>query len=59
MTLVDLFATSVRRVPERPAIIFRDRRLTYRDLHGMAGAAAGLLGQELERQALQALPGDA
>jgi len=43
MTLVDLFATSVRRVPERPAIVFRDRRLTYRDLHEMAGAAARLL----------------
>ena len=43
MTLVDLFATSVRRVPERSAILFRDRRLTYGDLAGMAAAVAGLL----------------
>lgn len=43
MTLIDLFGTSVRRVPERPAIVFRDRRLTYRDLDAMAGALAGLL----------------
>ncbi len=43
MTLVDLFAASVRRVPERSAIVFRDRALTYRELHARADAAAALL----------------
>jgi long-chain acyl-CoA synthetase len=43
MTLVDLFANSVSRVPERPAIVFRDRRLTYRELDRLAGAVSGLL----------------
>ena len=43
MTLTDLFAASVRRVPDRPAIVFRDRRLTYRELEAMAGVVAGLL----------------
>ena len=43
MTLTDLFAASVRRVPDRPAIVFRDRRLTYRELEATAGVVAGLL----------------
>jgi len=43
MTLTELFAASVRRVPDRPAIVFRDRRLTYRELEAMAGVVAGLL----------------
>ncbi len=43
MTLVDLFATSVRRVPERPALVFRDRCLTYRDLDRRVRAASALL----------------
>jgi len=43
MTLVDLFANSLSRVPERPAIVFRDRRLTYRGLARLAGAVSGLL----------------
>ncbi|MBP2670731.1 MAG: lcfB, partial [candidate division NC10 bacterium] len=43
MTLTDLFAASVRRVPDRPAIVFRDRRLTYRELDALAGVVAGLL----------------
>ena len=45
MTLVDLFATTERRVPERPAIVFRDRRVTYRDLGRLAGAVSGVLQQ--------------
>lgn len=43
MTLVDLFANTVSRVPDRPAIVFRDRRLTYRELDRLAGAVSGLL----------------
>jgi long-chain acyl-CoA synthetase len=43
MTLVELFANSVARVPERPAVVFRDRRLTYRELDRLAGAVSGLL----------------
>lgn len=43
MTLVDLLKASVRRVPERRAIVFRDRRLAYQELDALAGAAAGLL----------------
>jgi len=45
MTLVDLFATSESRVPDRPAIVFRDRRLTYRELGRLAGEVSGLLRQ--------------
>jgi len=43
MTLVELFATSETRVPERPAIVFRDRRLTYRELGRLARAVSALL----------------
>jgi long-chain acyl-CoA synthetase len=43
MTLVDLFATSLGRVPDRAAIVFRERRVTYRELDRLAGALAGLL----------------
>jgi long-chain acyl-CoA synthetase len=43
MTLVDLFATSERRVPDRPAMLFRDRRLTYRELGRLAAAVSALL----------------
>jgi long-chain acyl-CoA synthetase len=43
MTIPDLFARSAGRVPERPAIIFRDRRVTYRELQQLAGAATRLL----------------
>lgn len=43
MTLVDLFATIESRFPERPAIVFRDRRVTYRALGRLAGAVAGVL----------------
>ena len=32
MTLFDMFRTSAGRVPERPAFLFRERRLAYREL---------------------------
>jgi len=43
MTIPDLFAQSAGRVPERPAIIFREQRLTYRELRARAAGAARLL----------------
>ncbi len=43
MTLLDLFAQSVGRVPERPALLFRDRSLTYRALEAGARTVAKLL----------------
>jgi long-chain acyl-CoA synthetase len=43
MTIPDLFAQSAGRVPERPAIIFREQRVTYRELRTRAAGAARLL----------------
>lgn len=43
MTLVDLIARTAQRNPDRPAIVFRDRGLSYDDLLRAAGAAATTL----------------
>lgn len=43
MSLLDIFGTSAGRVPERPAFLFRRRRLTYRELAAAARTAAALL----------------
>ncbi len=52
MTLVDLLTQTARRVPGRPAIAFRDRRLTYDDLQRLAGAVArALTGAGIRRGA--------
>ncbi|HEX7549142.1 MAG TPA: AMP-binding protein, partial [Candidatus Methylomirabilis sp.] len=45
MTLLDMFRMSAGRVPERPAFLFRERRLTYRELDDAARAVAGLLSR--------------
>ncbi len=44
-TIVELLAASVRRVPDRPALVLRDRCLTYRDLDRRVRAASGLLAK--------------
>ena len=43
MTLLDLFAASAGRVPDHPAIVFRERRLTYRELERQAHTLSGVL----------------
>jgi long-chain acyl-CoA synthetase len=43
MTLLDVFAATSGRVPDHPAIIFRDRRLIYRELAQQARALSGVL----------------
>ncbi len=43
MNLLDVFGKSARRVPERPAFLFRGRRLMYRELAAAAGTTAALL----------------
>src|SRR5512137_139468 len=43
MILLDLFAASAGRVPDHPAIIFRERRLTYRALAQQAATLSGVL----------------
>ena len=43
MTLLDLFAASAGRVPDHPAIVFRERRLTYRALARQAATLSGVL----------------
>ncbi len=43
MTLLDMLAASAGRVPHRPALVFRDRRLTYADLSEKAGSLGRLL----------------
>lgn len=43
MTLLDMLAASAGRVPHRPALVFRDRRLSYADLQEKAGSLGRLL----------------
>ncbi len=43
MTLLDMLAASAGRVPHRPALVFRDRRLSYADLSEKAGSLGRLL----------------
>jgi long-chain acyl-CoA synthetase len=43
MSLLDLFSRSAGRVPERPAFLFRERLLTYRELDAAARTVAALL----------------
>ena len=43
MTIQDLFARSAGRFPERPAIVFRDQRVSYGELRRRTAAAASLL----------------
>lgn len=43
MTLLDMFAESVSRVPGRPAFVLRERRLTYEEWRRQARIAASLL----------------
>ena len=43
MTLLDMLALSAGRFPERPALVFRDRQLSYRGLQEEAGRVGGLL----------------
>jgi long-chain acyl-CoA synthetase len=42
MTLVEMFQASARRVPDHPALVFRDRSMTY---HALESAAAAVVGQ--------------
>ncbi len=43
MTLLDMLATSAGRVPHRPALVFRDRCLSYANLQEAAGRVGALL----------------
>ena len=43
MTLLDMLATSAGRFPHRPALVFRDRRLSYSELQGSARRVGGIL----------------
>ena len=43
MSLLDVFSRSAGRIPERPAFLFRERRLTYGELEAAARIAAALL----------------
>jgi long-chain acyl-CoA synthetase len=45
MTLVEMFGKSVGRVPDRSAIRFRDRRMTYGELDAAARTVGALLRQ--------------
>jgi long-chain acyl-CoA synthetase len=44
MTLLDMLAATAGRFPDRPAVVFRDRRLSYRALQERARKAGGILG---------------
>lgn len=43
MTLLDMLATSAGRFPDRPALVFRDRRLSYRELQDGARRVGAIL----------------
>src|SRR5437867_10322771 len=44
MNLAQVLASSAVRVPDRPALVFRDRPVTYAHLDDIASRAAGALG---------------
>ncbi len=43
MTLLDMLAASAGRVPHRPAFVFRERRLSYAEVHARAWRVGALL----------------
>jgi long-chain acyl-CoA synthetase len=45
MTLLDMLAQSAGRVPHRPALVFRDRQLTYAELEAKALAMGRVLAE--------------
>ncbi len=59
MTLLDMLVTSAGRIPYRPALVFRDRRLSYADLREGArrvGALLQALGVRLGDRVILVLP---